>query len=146
MKDKLLGLTEFGEVLLECGSRRDFGKALMLLSEMGPSAIDAEFRSLDIPLSSETDSMEGDGEHKPLLLLYFLIALEHGLRSRRDFELLVSYLSLFLRIHMQVILQHNDLIDQCKQVLLTLQDAWKDVDSKFNLSLSILNYLRGLVV
>ena len=150
-KDRLLGLTEFWEVLLECGSRQEFGRIRSLLKEMGPSEIDAELRSLDL---SCTGQQEDEGENclndgsreRPLLLLYFLMAVEQGIAAKKDYELLISYLALCLRIHTQVILKHPDLIHVCVRLAATLNTTWSRVDSKFNLSLSILNYLRSLVV
>lgn len=118
---------------------------------MSSSEIDAELRSLDIPCSTagqddERDDLLNDGsEAKPLLVLYFLMALEQGFRSKRDYELLLSYLSLCLRMHMQLILRHADLMLACERLSHTLHSSWHEVDSKFNLCLCILNYLRTLV-
>ena len=146
IKNKLLGLTEFGEVLLECGSRGEFAKAVSLLREMGATEVDAELRSLDVACSTGSDEDLCGSERRPLLLLYFLMAMDQALATRKDFELIVSYLALCLRIHTQVILGDADLRKACARVSAMLQATWSDVDSKFNLSLAVLNYLRSLVV
>lgn len=146
-----MGLTEFGELLLENGARAEFGDILSRLKEMGPSEIDAELRSLDVPCCTsgqedERDDFLNDGRTgRPLLVLYFLQAVEQGLATKRDYELLVSYLALCLRMHMQLILRHADLMQACERLSGTLTDSWDEVDSKFNMCLCILNYLRSLV-
>jgi hypothetical protein len=151
-KDKLFGMTEFGTLVLDCASRQEFGKILNLLKEMGPSEIDAELRSLDILCTGHQDEDEEAGDclnddtGKPLLLLHFLTALNQGLAAKKDYELIVSYLGLCLRIHTQLILKHEDLIRACGRLADTLSSTWNQVDSKFNQCLSILNYVRGLVV
>lgn len=145
-------MTAFGEVVLECGSRQEFGRIRSLLKEMGPSEIDAELRSLDIACTGQQEEEEeenclhGGSREKPLLLLYFLMAVEQGIAGKKDYELLVSYLGLCLRIHTQLILKHPDLMELCRRLAHTLNTTWSQVDSKFNLCLSILNYLRSLVV
>lgn len=153
-RDRMLGLTEFGEVVLECGSRQEFGQICSLLKEMGPSEIDAALRSVDFPCSVSGQQQEGEEENclndgsreKPLLLLYFLTAVEQGIAAKKDYELLISYLALCLRIHTQLILKDPDLIHMCGRLAVTLDATWSQVDSKFNLCLCILNYLRSLVV
>lgn len=149
-KDRMMGMTEFGTLMLDCASRQEFGKILNLLKEMGPSEIDAELRSLDILCTGQLEEEAGDclndDTGKPLLLLHFLTALNQGLVAKKDCELLVSYLGLCLRIHTQLILKHPDLIRSCGRLADTLSSTWNQVDSKFNQCLSILNYVRGLVV
>ena len=60
---------------------------LSMLKELGPSAIDAEVRSL---------APEGGGTVQ--LMANFLSFINEMLRTNRDFELIQAYLALFLKV------------------------------------------------
>lgn len=142
-------LSPFSELLLDCANTSNYAPILSKLRELGPSAIDAEIRSLDVLLPSPTDEDEMETEasnEKPILLSYFLKAMEQGLKSKKDFELLQSYLGLFLKIHSDIIVNDADLVDECI-VLSTLQnEAWDELQMKFHKTLCIVNYLRSAII
>ena len=142
---KMMDLSSFSELLLECASKGDYEPILSLLKEMGPSKIDAELRCLDIPLTLDDDGDSVTDEDKPLLLLYFLNAMEQGLKSRKDYELLISFLSLFLRTHMEILLKEPLLKDACIRVDRVVQDSWSSIESSFSQNLCIINFLRSFV-
>ena len=141
----MMDLSSFSELLLECASKGDYEPILSLLKEMGPSKIDAELRCLDIPLTLDDDGDSVTDEDKPLLLLYFLNAMEQGLKSRKDYELLISFLSLFLRTHMEILLKEPLLKDACIRVDRVVQDSWSSIESSFSQNLCIINFLRSFV-
>ena len=57
------------------------------LRELGPSAIDAEIRSL---------SPEGGGSIE--VMAQFIRCIDYALKTNRDFELAQAYLALFLKV------------------------------------------------
>ena len=60
---------------------------MQLMQSMGPSAIDAEIRSLSPDLGGDL-----------LLLRQFMEFLESQLVTRRDFEVTEAYMALFLKV------------------------------------------------
>ena len=83
------------------------------LMEKGPSAIDIEVRSL---------GLEGGGTISALC--QFLEMIKVGLRSNTNFEALQSYLSLFLKVHGDVVSQEEELVEILRDIQ-TLQDqSW----------------------
>lgn len=145
--NKLRGLSSFGELLLESGAASDYIRVMETLKQMGPSAIDLELRSLDMPILLEEDEA-GTGDEvipheKPVLLLHFMRAIQQKLESRKDFELTQSYLGLFLKIHSETIMRNHELRNECRVVSECLSGVWADVDMKFNKSLCIINFLRS---
>lgn len=145
----LRNLSLFSELLLDCANTSNYVPILSKLKEMGPSAIDAELRSLDVllPAPAEEDEMESEtSEEKPILLTYFLKAVEQGLKSRRDFELLQSYLGLFLKIHSDIIVKDVDLVAECIVLSKLQNEAWDELQMKFHKTLCIVNYLRSAII
>ena len=102
---------------------------------MGPSAIDAEIRSL---------SSEILGSNQ--LMLSFLDAMIQGLESKLDFELIQSYLGLFLKVHTEVILKDKLLMQKCDQLSKIIDCLWNHLEMDFNRTLCITNYLRSAIL
>jgi U3 small nucleolar RNA-associated protein 21 len=144
-KTRMMDLSPFSEKLLDCASNGDYKIILDLLKEMGPSKIDAELQCLDIPISVDDDDKSLTIEDKPLLLLYFLNAMEEALKSRKDYELVISFLSLFLRTHMEILLKEPFLKKACLRVDSVIQDSWSNIENSFGQNLCIINFLRSFV-
>jgi U3 small nucleolar RNA-associated protein 21 len=67
-----------------------------------PSTADLELRSLSIGDGSEDSSNE---------LLHFIIALTNRLTARRDYELTQAWMAVFLRLHFDVIVENETLLE-----------------------------------
>lgn len=82
----------------------DYAPLLAHLKSLNPAAADIEIRSLKPP--SVSVSVEGEEESE---LHTFIHALTHQLRQRRDFELVQAWMSVFLRLHGDVVVRDEGL-------------------------------------
>ncbi|MCJ1306695.1 hypothetical protein MMC25_000338 [Agyrium rufum] len=100
---KLLNSTIAGDLQDSTGSITTFIKHLASLS---PAAADIEIRSLSpLPIASASSmDLEGESERRlPTELELFVRALTLRLGQKRDFELVQAWMSVFLRVHGEVI-------------------------------------------
>ena len=132
---KLKPISLFGELLITCSNESDFRPLFESLKAMGQSAIDVEIRSLSTQLNG-----------CPTLLIYFLDALEVGLKTNREFDLIQSYLGLFLKIHVEDIVTNEELKTRCEQLSQLTDHSWDRLSEEFNKSLCLTNYLRSAVI
>ena len=132
---KLQPISSFGELLIDCHQRCDFGPLFECLKSMGQSAIDGEIRSLSTQVTGS-----------PNLLTFFLEAIETALKTNRDFELIQSYLGLFLKIHIEDIVSNEELNTQCENLSKFNDQLWDRLSKQFNKSLCLTNYLRSAVL
>ncbi|EEC05019.1 WD-repeat protein, putative [Ixodes scapularis] len=105
------------------------------LKELGPSSIDFEIRGLSPESGGSAEAM-----------LNFLRAMTAGLRSRRDFELIQSYLGLFLKIHADALASEAEFREVLESLSKEQQASWMKLEATFNQSLCIVNYLRSAVL
>ena len=133
--DKFNPISSFGQLLLDCSKESNYTKIIECFKSMGPSAIDAEIRSL---------SSEILGSNQ--LMLSFLDAMIQGLESKLDFELIQSYLGLFLKVHTEVILKDKLLVQKCDQLSKIIDCLWNHLEMDFNRTLCITNYLRSAIL
>lgn len=146
--NRLRGLSSFGQLLVDCEESNCYTELWSSLKEMSPSAIDIEIRALDFPLFklpfdlAQENEMDGESNNNPLLV-YFLRAIRHGLQTRKDYELMVSYLALFLKIHTEILFKNKKALEECRLIAPFLKNSWSALETKFNMSLCIINYLRS---
>ncbi len=133
--EKLKPISSFGEFLISCNLKSDFWPLMELLKTMGPSTIDAEIRSLSSDISGSQE-----------LMTNFLEAMEELLKTNRDFELIQSYLGLFLKIHIEEISNSNQMIAKCQHLSALTEESWNKLSKEFNKSLCLVNYLRSAVL
>ncbi|CAG2106095.1 unnamed protein product [Medioppia subpectinata] len=133
--DKLKPISLFGELIISCNNDSNYSPVVERLKSMGQSAIDAEIRSLSTQLNGS-----------PNLLIYFLDAMETTLKINKDFELIQSYLGLFLKIHIEDIISNDTLKTRCEQLCQTTEELWDRLSNEFNKSLCLTNYLRSAVL
>lgn len=81
----------------ERGERGDYAAVLEHLGSLGPSAADVAIRTLD------TAAPYGE-------LHTFMLALTRRLEERRDYELVQAWMSVFLRLHGDVVVQDEQLV------------------------------------
>jgi len=124
--------TEFGTSLGQAKSQEDFQSAIKSLLEKGPSAIDIEVRSL---------GPEGGGTISALC--QFLEMIKAGIQSNTNFEALQSYLSLFLRVHGEVVSNEEELVNVLREIE-TLQDQrWGSLQGELDESLCLVKFFKS---
>ncbi|CAE7205857.1 unnamed protein product [Rhizoctonia solani] len=86
--------TEFQRQMAKEDRGGDYSALFALAQSMSPAALDLEIRSL-----STIEDME-----------LFMHALTQRLKSHRDFEAVQTYLAVFLRIHSEILTEHEELL------------------------------------
>lgn len=128
-------LSAFAKLLNSCAESSDYGPVFDRLKELGPSSVDFEIRGLSADAGGSSES-----------LLNFLKAVRSGLRTRQDFELIQSYLGLFLKVHADTMATEEAFLEELVSIAEEQQNSWKDLETAFNQSLCIVNYLRSAVL
>lgn len=107
------------------GADTDF---LEHLKSLPPSAADLELRSLSM----------GDGDDASNELLHFIKALTSRLVARRDYELTQAWMTVFLRLHFDLVMANDE--------LLAALGEWKEYQAKERERLDdLVGYCGGVV-
>ncbi|XP_053150733.1 WD repeat-containing protein 36 isoform X2 [Hemicordylus capensis] len=123
--------SEFFKQLEEALSSNNYKSPLNILKEMGPSNIETELRGL---------SPEGGGSIK--VMQSFLRMIEAMLNTKCDFELAQAYLALFLKLHLNILSSEPALLAEVSRLSPQLEEIWIHLQTLFNQSLCILNYMK----
>ncbi|XP_053330329.1 WD repeat-containing protein 36 [Spea bombifrons] len=121
--------------LQEAIENQNYDIPLKTIKEMGPSAIDAELRNL-VP--------EGGGSVE--VMQSFLKMIGSMLATKRDFELAQAYLALFLKLHLRFISSEPRLVEEVSTLSASLQETWLNLQTLFNQSLCVLNYMKSALL
>lgn len=57
----------------------------------------------------------GDGDEQSNELLHFILALTAQLRARKDYELTQAWMTVFLRLHFDIVMENETLLEALKQ-------------------------------
>merc|ERR1712025_249238 len=125
-------LTEFGKALSQADSDEEYLTAIKSLLEKGPSALDIEIRSL---------GPEGGGTIGTLS--QFLSMLEVGFRHNSNFEALQSYLSLFLKLHGEVISKEEKVIKTLTDIQSLQDQKWSHLHDELDESLCLVKFFKS---
>nr|5ICA_C Chain C, Putative U3 snoRNP protein [Thermochaetoides thermophila DSM 1495] len=90
----------FTSKLLVGGAKGDYTDFIEHLKALPPAAADLELRSLSI----------GNGDEATNELLHFIRALTSRLVARRDYELTQAWMTVFLRLHFDLIMENEELL------------------------------------
>uniref|UniRef100_A0AAY4DNW5 Small-subunit processome Utp21 domain-containing protein n=1 Tax=Denticeps clupeoides TaxID=299321 RepID=A0AAY4DNW5_9TELE len=113
----------------------NYSEPLRVLKELGPSAIDTELRSLAPDMGGDVAVMQS-----------FLKLISSMLDSKRDFDLAQAYLALFLKLHLRLISQEPRLMQEATQVSARLEESWIGMQTLFNQSLCLLQYIKSALL
>ncbi|XP_077146374.1 WD repeat-containing protein 36 [Ranitomeya variabilis] len=108
---------------------------LKTIKEIGPSSIDTEIRNL---------APEGGGSVE--VMQSFLKMIESMLETKLDFELAQAYLALFLKIHLRFISSQSTLLEEISVLSANLEETWLHMQTLFNQSLCVLNYMKSALL
>ncbi|XP_029108979.1 WD repeat-containing protein 36 [Scleropages formosus] len=113
----------------------NYAGPLGLLKGMGPSAIDTELRGLAPDVGGTLEIMQA-----------FLRMITNMLDSKRDFDLAQAYLALFLKLHLRLISQEPELMEESSKVSQKLEEIWTEMETLFNQSLCLLAYTKSALL
>lgn len=125
-------LTTFGVVLKKSAEAEDYTNAISHITNLNPSMIDYEIRSLS-PLS---------GGSVGLMVKFFEMIIEM-FNSNESFELAQSYLALFLKVHEETISSSKDLIDKMETVEKAQNESWSKIEDKLFYGIGVVSNLRN---
>lgn len=128
-------LSPLAECLLECSESSDYSEFLKKLKELGPSATDAEIRSL---------GKDTCGDIEPMLC--FLDAIEQNLKQNIDYELTNSWLAVYLKAHSNIIQTNTKVRERCKDLLEPVGSKWNRLHEEFDQIFSVLNFVRSSIL
>lgn len=128
-------LSPIAQCLIKCGNMNDYSEFFKELKELGPSATDAEIRSL---------GPETCGDSQPMLC--FLDAIEEGLNSNLDYELINSWLAVFLKAHSDILRSDTELKKRCHELLDPVRAKWSRLSEEFNQIFCVLNFVRSSIL
>ncbi|XP_006977993.1 WD repeat-containing protein 36 [Peromyscus maniculatus bairdii] len=109
--------------------------ALHLLKELGPSGIETELRNLSPDDGGSVEVMQA-----------FLKMIGMMLDRKRDFELAQAYLALFLKLHLKMLPSEAVLLEELVKLSSQVEEDWTHLQSLFNQSMCILNYIKSALL
>eukprot|EP00039_Didymoeca_costata_P007263 m.97884 g.97884 ORF g.97884 m.97884 type:complete len:916 (+) comp13615_c2_seq1:242-2989(+) len=118
--------SDFQNLVHKCSQSENYDNLLQKMKKLSLSSVDIEIRSLN------TDD-----------LLPFLNFLNACLISRKDFELVQSYMNLFLLVHGSSILEMPEMEDALQETKELQDAAWVHMEGLLQHSTSTVNFLRG---
>ncbi|KAI1324010.1 WD domain-containing protein [Xylariaceae sp. FL0255] len=93
----------------------DYDAFITHLKFLAPATADLELRSLSLGDSSSSSTSGPSNSNLGNELLHFINALTSRLKSRRDYELTQAWMTVFLRLHFDVILENEVLMGALKE-------------------------------
>lgn len=103
------------------------------LKSLSPSSADLELRSLSI----------GNGDDDSNELLHFIRALTTQLRARRDYELTQAWMTVFLRLHFDVVMESESLLGALEQWKSFQEKECNRLDDLVGYCSGVVNFLRN---
>lgn len=128
-------LSPLAKCLIECGHKNEYEAFLKQMKELGPSLTDAEIRSLG------TDTC---GDNKPMLC--FLDAIEYCLKTNRDYELIISWLALYLKAHSDLIQTDADIQRRLRELNNPVRSRWDRIRLLLDQLSCVLNFIRSSIL
>lgn len=130
--DNFDNFTVFGNALVK--TLDDFESVIEMFMKMGPSMVDFEIKSM---------SVDTVGSIK--LLDKFMKMLMEMLETNRYFELVQTYLAVFLREHGAEIVKYQSLRSNLRQIQELNAKGWTRLEDKLMYGLGVVSALRNFV-
>ncbi|CAE6502464.1 unnamed protein product [Rhizoctonia solani] len=121
--------TEFQRQMTKEDRGGDYSALFTLAQSMSPAALDLEIRSL-----STIDDME-----------LFMHALTQRLKSHRDFEAVQTYLAVFLRVHSDILTDHEQLCSAMESLDRVHKQESERILELVDSGLGTLGFIRGIL-
>lgn len=128
-------LSPLAQTLIECDKTKNYNSFLDELKQLGPSATDVEIRSLAIETCGSDEA-----------ILSFINVIDYGIRQNVDYELITSWLALFLKAHSETIQKNPEIKASCFKLLSTVRSSWDRLNEHFNQIFCMLNFIRSSIL
>lgn len=128
-------LSPLAKCLIECAHENDFSSFIDKLKDLGPSATDVEIRTLGSDIC---------GDNKPMLC--FLDAIEYSFKRNLEYELVNSWLALFLKAHSDLIQSDIEVQRRCLSLSDMVASKWDGLREQFNQVFCVMNYVRSSIL
>lgn len=76
----------------------------------------------------------------------FLSMIGVMLGRKRDFELAQAYLALFLKLHLRMLPSEPVLLEELVKLSSQVEEDWTHLQSLFNQSMCVLNYIKSALL
>lgn len=130
--DNFNNFTVFGKILDDTNIIDGFQKAIEHITNLGPSMIDFEIKSL-----------HPDGGGRISIMLKFMQMIEFMLKTNLNFELAQTYLGVFLKAHSRTIVEHIELRDYLVYIEEAQARGWKVLEDKLMYGIGVVDTLRN---
>jgi len=126
--------SEFAKALesLPAEYEKTYEDVVGLLKRLAPSGVEIELRNL-APING--GSIE--------LMKNFLVLVEAQFRTKRDFEICSAYLSLFVKLHRDVLWSDSSLKEALEMTRKSQTESWNKLDELLNDTLCLVQYLKS---
>ncbi|KAJ1309936.1 hypothetical protein OPQ81_006695 [Rhizoctonia solani] len=121
--------TEFQRLMAKEDREGDYSALFALAQSMSPAALDLEIRSL-----STIDDMA-----------LFMHVLTQRLKSHRDFEAVQTYLAVFLRLHGDILTEHEELRSAMESLNQIHKQESERILELVDAGLGTLGFIRGIL-
>merc|ERR1712150_74120 len=130
-----LGIDSLLTSMLKESHPKQSSLVIETLKKLSPSETDVELRLI---------GPDGGGDIE--MLIQFLKVLIDSTKAGKDFELIQSYISLFLKLHGDIISTNDDLKEVCQELLQVISDNWLHCQELLNQSICLVNYFKSATV
>lgn len=105
-----------------------------LLKDLGMAKIEYELRCL---------SPEQGGSIERMLV--FLDVLNRSFDDKQNYDLISSYLALFIQLHgMTIIAKNEELTERIRQIQMKQKDTWMNIQRQLNTSIALVKYIKSV--
>jgi len=131
MAEEMEAKSKFIVMLTECDQSGNYTSAFNELTSMSPSGIDYEIRGLSL----QNDYLE---------VKMFMKMIHSLLISDLNFEVVQSLLSVFLKIHGDLIPKEPELTKLSEKIKKKQEQAWNRLQNMFHNSLCLIRFFSGI--
>lgn len=130
-----LGIESLLTAMLKESHPKKSSLVIETLKKLSPSETDIELRLLG-----------PDGGGNIEMLIQFLKVLIDSSKDGKDFELVQSYISLFMKLHGDIISTNDVLKEVCQELLQVIKENWLHCQDLLNQSICLVNYFKSATV
>ncbi len=105
-----------------------------LLKDLGMAKIEYELRCLSPDQGGSLERM-----------LTFIGVLNQGFEYKQNYDLISSYLALFIQLHgTNIIWKNEELIDRMRNIQLKQKETWMNIQRQLNTSIALVKYIKSV--